>query len=157
MRGEIVMERFLREMTFEEEYSFLQKEAKELFDKEDGKSDPPIANCIVRRALRCINKLLKEVEPYREYEDLEEQGLLLRLPCKVGDTVYEVQELRKRIQPYTIISIHVSKCGFLVGWEIKDGKGIYSCINGFCDDAIGKTVFLTKEEAEAKLKELEGE
>ena len=23
-----------------------------------------------------------------EYEDLEEQGLLLKLPCKVGDTVY---------------------------------------------------------------------
>lgn len=92
----------------------------------------------------------------KEYEDLEEQGLLLKLPCKVGDSVYEVQELRKRIQPYTIISIHVSKCGFLVGWEIKDGKGVYSNINGFCDYAIGKTVFLTQAEAEAKLKELEG-
>lgn len=28
------------------------------------------------------------VQKLGEYEDLEEQGLLLRLPCKVGDTVY---------------------------------------------------------------------
>ena len=35
------MERLTREMTFEEEYTLLQKEAKELFDKEDGKSEPP--------------------------------------------------------------------------------------------------------------------
>lgn len=25
-----------------------------------------------------------------EYEDMEEQGLLVRLPCKVGDRVYQV-------------------------------------------------------------------
>ena len=25
-----------------------------------------------------------------EYEDLEEQGLMLKLPCKVGDTVYRI-------------------------------------------------------------------
>ena len=36
----------------------------------------------------------KQVAEYlkklKEYKDLEEQGLLLRLPCKVGDTVYVV-------------------------------------------------------------------
>lgn len=89
-----------------------------------------------------------------EYEELEEQGLLVRLPVKVGDTVYEVQKLRKRIQPYTIISIHISRCSVLIGWVIEGDEGIYSNTNGFCDYAIGKTVFLTKEEAEAKLKEL---
>ena len=31
-----------------------------------------------------------------EYEDLEEQGLLLRLPCKVGDTVHELDIFLKR-------------------------------------------------------------
>lgn len=94
-------------------------------------------------------------ERLAEYEDLEEQGLILRLPCKVGDIVYEVQELRKRIQPYTIISIHISRCSVLIGWVIEDDEGIYSNTNGFCDYAIGKTVFLTKEEAEAKLREME--
>lgn len=91
----------------------------------------------------------------KEYEDLEEQGLLLRLPCKVGDTVYEVQKLRKRIQPYTIISIHISRCSVLIGWVIEDDEGIYSNTNGFCDYAIGKTVFLTKEEAERALEAIE--
>ena len=83
------MERLTREMTFEEEYIILQKEVKELFDKEDRESEPPESHCVVRRALRCIKKLVAELEPYREYKDLEEQGLLLRLPCKVGSTLYQ--------------------------------------------------------------------
>ena len=87
-----------------------------------------------------------------EYENLEEQGKLLKLPCAVGDTVYEVQDLRKRIQPYTIIAVHISDCGNLYGWELKDGKGVYSNVNGFSEYAIGKQVFLTREEAEAALK-----
>ena len=76
------MERLTREMTFEEEYSFLQKEAKELFDKEDRESEPPESHSVVRRALRCIKKLVAEVEPYKDYKDLEEQGLILRLSEK---------------------------------------------------------------------------
>lgn len=89
-----------------------------------------------------------------EYEDLEEQNKLLKLPCAVGDTVYEVQELRKRIQPYIVIVVHVSNCGNLYGWELEDGKGVYSNVNGFSEYAIGKQVFLTKEAAEAALKEM---
>lgn len=65
------MERLTRKMTFEEEYIILQKEVKELFDKEDRKSEPPESHCVVRRALRCIKKLVAELEPYREYKDLE--------------------------------------------------------------------------------------
>ena len=72
----------------------------------------------------------------------------------MGDTVYEVQELRKRIQPYTIIAVHVSNCGNLYEWELKDDKGVYSDVNGFSEDAIGETVFLNQEEAEAALNEL---
>ena len=39
-------------------------------------------------------------EKLREYEDLEEQGLLLKLPCKVGDTVYSIT--RDFISEYNI-------------------------------------------------------
>ena len=101
------MERLTREMTFEEEYTLLQKEAKELFDKEDGKSEPPRSHNIVRRALRCIKKLLAEVEPYKTYEDLEEQGLLLRLPCKVGDTVWDIKYNWVRGSVVTLSLIHI--------------------------------------------------
>lgn len=95
--------------------------------------------------------------PIREipdYEDLEEQNKLLRLPCTVGDTVYEVQYLRKRIQPYIIITVHVSNCGNFYEWELKDGKGIYGNVNGFSEYALGKSVFLAYEEAKAALKEI---
>ena len=97
------------------------------------------------------------LEELKHYKQLEETGRLIELPCAVGDTVYEVQEIRKRIQEYTVISIHYSHSSILIGWEIKDGNGIYSNLNGFEASAIGKTVFLTKEEAEEQLKELRGE
>lgn len=42
-----------------------------------------------------------------DYEDLEEQGLLARLPCKVGDTVYRVNAGAKQpIIPMTVSEIH---------------------------------------------------
>ena len=41
------------------------------------------------------------------YEDLEEQGLLVRLPCNVGDTVYRVNAGAKQpIIPMTVSEIH---------------------------------------------------
>lgn len=97
-----------------------------------------------------------EAEKWDKWKDLEKQGRLIELPCAVGDTVYEVQEIRKKIQEYTVISVHYSHCSILFGWELKDGKGIYSNLNGFEESAIGKTVFLTTEAAEAKLAEMEG-
>lgn len=72
------MSEAVREMTFEEEYEILREEAKELFDRESPGFEPPKANCIIRRALRCIHKLKKQ------YEDAEEQGLLVRLSCDNG-------------------------------------------------------------------------
>ena len=74
------------------------------------------------------------------YEDLEEQGRLIELPCKVGDTVYVVDwEMEDMYLP----SIKY----WFFDEQPFDVKMIYS---------IGKWVFLTKEEAEAKLAELKG-
>nr|DAX11558.1 MAG TPA: hypothetical protein [Bacteriophage sp.] len=73
-------------------------------------------------------------EKLKYYEDLEEQGRLIKLPCKVGDDVYYILGIPNKT-PCTI-----DKCTF----ELSD-------IN-----KIGKTLFLTREEAEAKLKELRG-
>lgn len=44
---------------------------------------------------RLFNKLSRgkldaAISKLRDYEDTEEQGLLVRLPCKVGDTVYKL-------------------------------------------------------------------
>lgn len=87
----------------------------------------------------------EEVDKWEEYKQLEEQGRLIKLPCKVGDTVYVIVGKNisvQKIQRATIDS------------EMK----IEFCTKrrGFALFNIGKTVFLTKSEAEAKLKELKG-
>lgn len=96
--------------------------------------------------------LLRMAEKLDKYEDLEEKGRLIKLPCAVGDTVYEVQDFRKRIQPYVIIAVHISNCGNQYEWDLKDGKGIFSNVSGFSEYDLGESVFLSLEEAEATLK-----
>ena len=72
----------------------------------------------------------------------------------LGNTVYEPNK-RGVISTYKVISVHFSGCSVLVGWDLLDG--IYSNLNGFEISALGKTVFLTREAAEAALKEREAE
>jgi len=93
--------------------------------------------------------------------DLEEQGLLLKLPCKLGDTVYEIYE--GFIEPCTVETI------FLADYKDKEGKQSYMMeIHYDREDCpyvstevyftdIGKTIFLTQAEAEEALKGMEGE
>ena len=98
----------------------------------------------------------KQVSEYlrklKDYEDLDEQGRLVKLPCKVGDTVYV--PTRDFISELRIVHISISKNNTFFHWMLN--AGIYPNLDGFSVDKIGKTVFLTKAEAEAKLKELEG-
>ena len=89
----------------------------------------------------------------RNYEDAEEQGLLLRLPCKVGDKVYS--PTRNFVSEYTIESIEVYKEGLYFNWHCDNG--IYIKMAGFIREDIGKSVFLTKAEAEKALKEMDAE
>lgn len=91
-----------------------------------------------------------------DYEDAEEQGLLLRLPCKVGDTLYFAHHDRVISSEVLSVKYHVEaeNHGIFIRERLTiDVEGISAEID-FCD--IGKTVFLTREEAEAKLKEMEG-
>lgn len=75
------------------------------------------------------------------------------LPVKAGDTIYEIHERRKGGEWVKIISER-----FVHGVEIcASGCMIARCgttISVFLSD-IGKTVFLTREEAEKALKESE--
>lgn len=93
------------------------------------------------------------MKDYLKYRKLEEQGLLLKLPCKVGDKVYSVT--RGFISKYIICSIQKYTEGFFFNWKCEEG--IYANTRGFTEFEIGKTVFLTKEEAEQKLKEMESD
>lgn len=104
-----------------------------------------------------LDKILEELEKitkkYDEYARAEEQGLLLRLPLKIGDTVYSVT--RDFISEYTICSIEKYNEGLFFNWRCE--KGMYVNLKGFTEYAIGETVFLTQEQAEQKLKEMESQ
>lgn len=87
-----------------------------------------------------------------EYEDMEEQGLLVRLPCKVGDTVW----IKGDRFPAVIEEIRITDDGVYFAYVEYD-KGYEETEvwdNGeFTLSDIGKTVFLTREEAEKALEE----
>ena len=70
----------------------------------------------------------------KEYQSLDEQGRLIKLPCKVGTDIY-----------------------YILGIPNETPCTIDSCVFELSDiQKIGKSLFLTREEAEAKLKELRG-
>lgn len=93
-----------------------------------------------------------------EWVRLEEQGRLIKLPCKVGDKIFlDFAGFGKDVDKFTVKDFHLD-C-------FKDGETILFCDYESNDRALsgqidvmefGKTVFLAKSEAEAKLKELRG-
>lgn len=91
----------------------------------------------------------EEADKWEEYKNLEEQGLLVRLPCKLNGTLYSVNYSNKTIAENTIIKI-----------SINDHVKRFYCIDDnlreriFFSYRIGENVFLTREEAEKKLEEM---
>ncbi|WP_278886530.1 hypothetical protein [Ruthenibacterium lactatiformans] len=98
----------------------------------------------------------KAIAKIKEFEGVPVNRLreLAQAYRLLGNTVYEPNK-RGVISTYKVISVHFSGCSILVGWDLLDG--IYSNLNGFEISALGKTVFLTREAAEAALKEKEAE
>ena len=94
--------------------------------------------------------IINVVEYASEQQRLEEQGLLLKLPCKVGDTVYSIT--RDFISEYMVESIRIYEHSIQFYWKCT--KGIYRNVVGFADFEIGKTVFLTEQEAQTALEKM---
>lgn len=102
------------------------------------------------------------IEKLGKYEDLEEQDILVKLPCKVGDIVYCIFN---RYTKCTFSNEEFDECNCQgCEYECDSKKENYvQDMRAYSLDWIvtnlkkfGKTVFLTREEAEAKLKELRG-
>lgn len=89
-------------------------------------------------------------ERLKYYEDLEEQGKLLKLPCAVGDTVFRVNE---SVIPMIVIGVAIRNENELV---LQTKEINYGGENLYKNSSIGKTVFLTREDAETALKKLRG-
>ena len=83
--------------------------------------------------------ILKVAQKLKEYEDLAEKDLLLRLPCKVGDKLYRLDSVGFIISD-TVHSIHILQdtAYFEMNYWNED----------ICLSAVGKTIFITQAEAE---------
>lgn len=97
------------------------------------------------------------VEKLSEYEDLEEKGLLMKLPCAVGDTIYTNMSwkgwyFREKNRPYKakVVFIGINGADSFMNVDFGNGRMLQFNLSD-----IGKTIFLTREEAEQALKEME--
>ena len=126
---------------------------------DDGEERQAIPEPTIRKNghKKCCNKLA-------EYEDAEEQGLLLRLPCKVGDIVFCIYEGKTKCSKYKQefdeydcqgCDCGVGECDsrrekYVTGQKAYSLDWIVTNLKRF-----GETIFLNRPDAEDKLKEME--
>lgn len=99
----------------------------------------------------------KAIEKLATYEDLEEQGLLVRLPVATGTNVYVVGSFLDCIYDYEHCEATQKwKCEEHVQCEYEKKKYYVKEIKftSIMKNSIGKSIFLTREEAEKKLEEM---
>jgi len=104
-------------------------------------------------------------EKLKRYEDAEEQGLLLRLPCGIGSDVYiipskvncELNILNLHPENNKVYHQKVALITFTEkGWYMEcDKDREYATDRILSEKMYKETWFLSQEEAEAKLKEME--
>lgn len=89
------------------------------------------------------------IDRLRELAEADKDGRMVVPPCKVGDRLYEVTG-RKTISVYKVRAIRVELFGLFIEWDIVEGF-VWQSLAGINAGEIGKTVFLTREEAEEAL------
>lgn len=145
-------------LTLEEAIVHAKEVAEKNYRGADFESIDSIDDDIKTNCIKCAEEhmqLAEWLEELKSYKDLEEHGLLVRLPCNVGDTVYRVNAGAKQpIIPMTVSEIHFLcyKNERAVRFDAigKEDMG-ESC---YRLEDIGRIVFLTREEAKKKLEEM---
>ena len=101
----------------------------------------------VFEATACVEKLA-------EYENADEGGLLVRLPCKVGDTLFCFS--RGKVYPFKARCIRIYKKRIEIElWYAGDEENYKFWHITIVEQDIGYKFFFTREEAEKALKEME--
>lgn len=116
----------------------------EKFDSNDSVENYMKANCI--KCAEEHEQLAEWLEELKSYKDLEEQGLLVRLPCKVGDTMYDIVGKPLRIVEHKVDAFHIDKKGFHL-----------QIINGVLEKKQEAKVYFSREEAQKKLEKMKNE
>ena len=95
------------------------------------------------------------LEKLAEYETAEEEGRLKVLPCKVGDIIFCIVR-PGIIRQFKVLSIEIYEYGAILELLYAGNVGKYRFWRMYMpSDDFGKKLFLTSEEAEKALKEME--
>lgn len=124
------------------------KGTKSLYPKNE-RDGAPLSNAIARLAAYEETGLEPE-----ELAQAKKKGRLVVLPCDVGDKLYDVTlgEVREKI--VISLSMLLSKS---VNHLVIHAENFRNAVTSYELQDIGKTVFLTREAAEAALEEREAE
>ena len=141
--------------------AFRQRCVERLADYEDSACEPEEvlpkdkADEIALKLMRLADlESLCNYTRLRELAEADKGGRLVVLPCKVGQRVFALLDTDKHISECEVKQIGIgNKIGF-IGLEPIGARGreYGVALNGF-----GKTVFLTREEAENALEAMEDE
>ena len=93
---------------------------------------------------------LSKKEPCADFMGFDEWA---KLPCKAGDILYEPTD-RGTISEYEVTAVCMELFSTFVEYKIKD-ENVWKHVHEINSNEIGKTVFLTREEAKRALKERE--
>ena len=151
----------MERLTLEESIVYAKEVAEKNYRGADFESIDYIDDQIKANCVKCAeehDQLAEWLEELKSYKDLEEHGLLVRLPCKVGDKVWDNDFGHP--ESYEIKAFSYGYCDSYVEPDIEDQIIFYyenysgSITGSFAMSEIGKTVFLTREEAAKKLEEI---
>lgn len=146
----------MERLTLEEAIAHAKEIAEKNYRGADFESIDSIDDDIKTNCIKCAEEhlqLVKWLEELKSYEDLEEQGLLVRFPCKVGDDIYRIlskanydlnvlngYKANNRVYHQKVYSIVFSQSG----WFVQCDKDSIYAPNVICVDVeYGKTWFLT--------------
>ena len=107
-----------------------------------------LADECAKGRMYATKELIECQKELQAYKDKQEQGLLIELPCKVGDTVYRLTASKNAYYKTRVSRITIYEDSIWV--HFFNGKGVSI-------KEIGKTVFLTEAEAEEALARMKGE
>lgn len=134
----------MERLTLEEAIVHAKEVAEKNYRGADFESIDYIDDDIKTNCIKCAEEhmqLAEWLEELKSYKEAEEQGLLVRLPCPVGTTVWDIcgMNIRENVV-----------CGIECG---KNGKQFLWANHDEWLGELNDLVFLTREAAEKKLEE----
>ena len=154
----------MERLTLEEAISHAKEVAEKNHRGADFESIDYIDDDIKANCIKCAEEhmqLVKWLEELKSYKDLEEQGLLVKLPCKLKDKLYHFYGIDLEDNFADAISDKIIMKVVATEFIIDSYEIEIKCITDWNSSyeylpvaEFGKTIFLTREEAEKKLEEI---